>query len=758
MIMRVHIRVCGAVQGVGFRPFVYRLASTLQLAGWVANTGHGVVIEAEGEKDTLDEFVSRVERERPPHSFIQSLEHLFLDPAGYTGFTIRESIAGRGLTALVLPDIATCPDCRAEIFDPANRRYRYPFTNCTHCGPRFSILHRLPYDRANTSMHSFAMCDACREEYENPADRRFHAQPNACPVCGPRCELWNPSGTLSATHDDAVQEAVQGIHDGMIVAVKGIGGFHLTADAQNEDVLRRLRKRKRREEKPLALMVADCDEARRLCEVSAAEERLLQSSEAPIVLLRRHDQVLGTPPAPSVAPGNPSLGIMLPYSPLHHLLLHALARPIVATSGNVADEPICTDEYEAVNRLDGIADLFLVHNRPIVRHVDDSVARIVLGRELLLRRARGYAPLPIPLGVEGPELIAVGGHLKNTVAISKGSNVFLSQHIGDLETPQALEAFKNTMENVGALYDASPTIVVSDLHPEYLSTKHAQSTGLPLVGVQHHYAHVAACMAENQLTGRVLGVAWDGTGYGTDGTIWGGEFLLADERGFTRAGSFRSFLLPGGDTAIREPRRSALGMLFELLGEGLFERADLAPVAACDRQERALLLQMLQRRVNTPRTSSAGRLFDAVASLLGLRQRSSYEGQAAMELEYVAGNASCEGSYALPIGDGSPFELDWGPMMLGIIDDLARGISPSAVAARFHNALADAIASTAMRCGEERVVLSGGCFQNRILTERAVALLRNRGFRPYWHQRVPPNDGGIALGQAYAVLAGGLRR
>ncbi len=756
--LRVRVTIHGAVQGVGFRPFIYRLATELGLAGWVINSAQGVLIEAEGPAPQLDVFLSRIERERPPRAVIQSLEFAFLDPVGYTTFEIRHSDASGAKTVLVLPDIATCDDCLREVFDPADRRYRYPFTNCTNCGPRFSIIEALPYDRPNTTMKAFAMCEACRAEYEDPLDRRFHAQANACPQCGPHLELWDRDGRVLASHHAALEAAAAAIREGAIVAVKGLGGFHLVVDARNEEAVVRLRRRKHRGEKPFALMYPSLDLVKAHCWVSDVEERLLRSPEAPIVLLRRRAQPdkAGEPylPAPAVAPRNPYLGVMLPYTPLHHLLLAELGFPIVATSGNLSDEPICTDEHEALQRLGTIADVFLVHNRPIARPVDDSVVCVVLGAPLMLRRARGYAPLPIHLKDPVPKLLAVGAHLKNTVAISMNREVFISQHIGDLETEPTFGAFRRVIAEFQALYELRPTAVACDAHPDYLSTQFAATCGLPEVRVQHHYAHILACMAENKVEGPVLGVAWDGTGYGLDGTLWGGEFLLVTEKGFRRVAHFRPFRLPGGERAIREPRRAAIGLLYELFGDTLFEMKGLAPVLAFSERERRLLQRMLQRGLNAPWTSSTGRLFDAVASIVGLRQVTSYEGQAAMELEFALYDVETEEAYALEIPPPNthyPLTIDWSPMIQHIIRDVQHGTPVGVIAARFHNALVEAIVAVARQVGEVQVVLSGGCFQNRYLTERAVARLRDEGFRPYWHQRVPPNDGGIALGQVIAA-------
>jgi hydrogenase maturation protein HypF len=755
------VQIRGAVQGVGYRPFVYRLATELGLHGWVLNSASGVFIEVEGPRPLLEQFLLRLSREKPPRSFIQSLESSFLDPCGYSGFEIRESDGGGDKTALVLPDIATCPECLAEVFDRNNRRFLYPFTNCTICGPRFSIITALPYDRPSTTMRGFVMCERCRREYHDPLDRRFHAQPNACSDCGPQLELWNDAGRVLAKREDALLRTSAALREGKIVAVKGIGGFHLMVLAGDEAAVARLRERKHREEKPLALMYSSVDAIRCDCEISELEARLLSSAEAPIVLLQRRS---GGNVAPAVAPGNSQLGVMLPYTPLHHILLRELNAPVVATSGNLSDEPICTDEREALDRLRGIADLLLVHNRPIARHVDDSVVRVMLGRELVMRRARGYAPLPVPLKEHASVILAVGAHLKNTVALSAGANVFISQHIGDLETTQALEAFRGVIDSFKTLFEATPERIACDLHPDYLSTKYAREQALPLSAVQHHFAHVVSCMAENELDGQVLGVSWDGTGFGLDGTIWGGEFLLASRAEFTRVGHLRTFRLTGGSEAIKEPRRCAIGVLYEVFGEDAFDMKDLAPLKGWGDAQLGVIRRMLRQGLNCPVTSSAGRLFDAVAALAGGRQRVNFEGQAAMELEFALAGEKTEEAYPLSVREGltdgdagqrpAVQVLDWEPMVRAVIEDVLAGTSVGRISAKFHNALADGIVELARRAGQQRVVLSGGCFQNRYLTERAVTRLTAAGFRPYWHQRVPPNDGGIALGQLVAAANG----
>ncbi|MBM3127909.1 MAG: carbamoyltransferase HypF [Chloroflexi bacterium] len=801
---RLRVEIHGAVQGVGFRPFVYRLATELALNGWVINDSRGVFIEVEGDEATLARFLERLRNDKPPRAIIHSIDSEWLDAIGYSQFEIRHSDDAGAKTVLVLPDIATCDDCLREVFDPRDRRARYPFTNCTNCGPRFSIIEALPYDRPNTTMRKFALCPDCQREYDDPRDRRFHAQPNACPVCGPKLEVQSSKFKVRSSmlvgddlesrtlnHEprttnleprtlnlEPIAHTAQLLTQGYIVAVKGLGGFLLMADARNADTLARLRERKPRRDKPFALMARDLVQARALVEIDAQAEALLASPESPIVLLRRKPDA---PIADNVAPENPYLGVMLPYTPLHHLLLRALDFPVVATSGNLSDEPICTDENEAVERLGGIADFFLVHDRPIARHVDDSVMTVMAGEPRLLRRARGYAPLPVLLAREIPTILAVGAHLKNTIALSVRNQVFISQHIGDLETPEALNAFERVIADFLQLYEATPIAIAHDLHPDYLSTRWAREAGgegrsdsaaflaprPALLAVQHHHAHLAACLAENRAE-RALGVTWDGTGYGSDGTIWGGEFLLGDAKDFARVAHLRAFRLPGGDAAIKEPRRAALALLWEMYGDAALERDDLAPIRAFSRAERKTLAQMLSRGINAPITTSAGRLFDGIAALIGLHQHVSFEGQAAMAVEYLA-DASVTEAYTLQVKDEggrmkdesfdfaqdpssfilhpSSFILDWESLLRAVLGDLSRGVERGMIAARFHNALVEAIVAVAQKIGEENVALSGGCFQNRLLTERAATRLAQAGFRVLLHQQVPPNDGCIAFGQ-----------
>ncbi|QQS49632.1 MAG: carbamoyltransferase HypF [Acidobacteriota bacterium] len=748
MCQRLRVAIRGAVQGVGFRPFVYRLATELGLPGWVNNSSQGVLIEVEGQREALESFLLRIEPERPPRASIQSLESSFLNPVGYNSFEIVDSDESGEKTVFVLPDIATCTDCLREIFTPSDRRYHYPFTNCTNCGPRFTIIEALPYDRSSTSMKRFRMCPACEREYRDPLDRRFHAQPNACPECGPQLALWDSVGKVMAVRDEALQAAADAIRGGQIVAVKGLGGFHLMTDAGNDDAIYALRERKRREEKPFALMYPSIGCIERDCEVSSLERRLLLSPEAPIVLLKQRS---GNTISRGIAPGNPNLGVMLPCTPLHHLLMAELGFPVIATSGNLSDEPICTDENEALDRLAGIADLFLVHDRPIVRHVDDSIVRVMAGREMVLRRARGYAPMPVHLKAtkDHKVVLAVGAHLKNSIALVAGQEAFISQHIGDLETPQACDAFQRVIESFETLYEAKPDQVVCDLHPDYFSTRFARKNFTDVVPVQHHLAHVLGCLAENEVEGPALGIGWDGTGYGLDGTIWGGEFLRVDGDSFDRVAHFRTFPLPGGDAAVREPRRIALGLLYEIFGDDLHDARDLATLEAFTSSELDLLRQMVEKRINSPLTSSAGRLFDAAASIAGLRQRSRFEGQAAMDLEFAIGNHLTDQDYPIDLKEADHgLILDWEPLIKGLIADARSGIPAETMAAKFHNSMVEAVVGVASRAGLETIALSGGCFQNKYLTERAIRRLLEEGFSPYWHQRIPPNDGGIAFGQA----------
>ena len=748
-IKRLSVVVQGVVQGVGFRPFVARLARELGLFGWVRNTSAGLHIEIEGCTKSLERFLLRVSDDRPPHAAIHSLEFCYLDSVGYREFHIRTSSEDGRATAHIASDIATCTACLEEVFDPGNRRYLYPFTNCTHCGPRFSIVERIPYDRCNTTMRHFTMCEDCREEYENPSDRRFHAEPNACPNCGPHMEWWDDTGCFRIKGHDAIRSAAASLASGDIVALKGLGGVHLLVDARSDRAVNRLRQRKCRDKKPLAVMMPSMEVVSAHCEVSQLERRLLASPESPIVLLRARSTTMVSE---QVAPGNPYLGVMLPYTPIHHILMSILGFPIVATSGNVSGETMCTDEREAVQRLHNIADSYLVHNRLIARHVDDSICRILLGREQVLRRARGYVPLPIQVDIGLEPTLAVGGQLKNSVALGRGKHVYLSQHVGDLDDLQTYAAFRRVLLDMQSFHQVQPTTIGCDVHPSYQSTVYAHQCGIPVLSVQHHVAHMVGCMSENALEGPALGVVWDGSGFGTDATVWGGEFFRATLASHQRVAHLRTFGLPGSEWAVREPRRSALGMLYEYCGDALLAMEDVSTIRAFSERDLKVMLQLLAKKVNTPLTSSVGRMFDAVASLLDLHQQSSFEGQAAMSVEFLSHGEQINDTYPFvlqaAVDDVSDSDVvDWGPMLELLLEDLRAQESVARVATRFQNTLVEMIVAVALKVGLTQVTLSGGCFLNKYLTERAVRRLKQEGFQPYWHRRVPPHDGGLSLGQ-----------
>ncbi|EAZ89957.1 carbamoyltransferase HypF [Crocosphaera chwakensis] len=757
-LKRLKIIIQGAVQGVGFRPFIYRLATELNLKGWVNNSASGVFIEVEGNEIILEHFLARIPQEKPTISFINTVETTWLDPVNYSNFEIRHSSSGEK-TAIVLPDLSTCSDCLQEIFDSNNRRYLYPFTNCTNCGPRYTIIEELPYDRPHTTMKVFTMCKRCQTEYENPLDRRFHAQPNACPNCGPRLQLWNEKGEILANDNNALNLSIDALKEGKILALKGLGGFQLIVNGRNTEAVTELRRRKHRPHKPFALMYASFKGIKIDCEINNLEENLLTSPQAPIVLLKRkNNQSL----SPDVAPNNPYLGVMLPSTPLHHLLLHKLNFPIVATSGNIASEPICIDEQEALQRLENIADLFLVHNRPIIRPVDDSVVRVIAGREMMIRRARGYAPFPLQINdnlltnykknnKHIPNILAVGGHLKNTVAILKKNQVFISQYIGDLTTAEALKSFNQVMKSLKKLYDFEPEMIVCDAHPDYVSSQYAKAQNLPLITVQHHHAHVLSCLANNNLNSSVLGVAWDGTGYGNDQTIWGGEFLLVTGNKYERIAHFRPFKLPGGEQAVKDPKRIALSLLSEVFQD--YDNKKLPFLETISTKEFNLVKQMLSRNLNTPLTSSVGRLFDGVAAMIGICQNVTFEGQGAMALEYMINNLETDESYPYNIkGSVYPLVIDWELMIQSIIEDHFNQISHQKIAAKFHNTLVEIIIDIANRSQQQSILLTGGCFQNKYLTEKAIARLKQEKFTPFWHYNIPPNDGGLALGQIIAGI------
>lgn len=770
---RTHVQVRGIVQGVGFRPFVYNLAHAFGLTGYVYNSSYGVTIEIEGGEAEVGEFLKRLREDPPQLAEISDITLAEMQAQGGRGFSILGSRQEPGEFALVPPDAGTCDACRRDFGDPFNRRYGYPFTNCTHCGPRYTILCDLPYDRATTTMAPFLMCGECQREYEDPLDRRFHAQPNACAICGPSLLLAKSVGRMAP---DLVTRASLGscwfadkdslpiIHQarelllrGNILAVRGLGGFLLACDAGNETAVAALRVRKRRPHKPFALMVRDVEAARTLCNLSAEDEAALVSPRRPIVILRRRpEEKFAANLAPNIAPGDHTLGLMLPYTPLHHLLFSdspetaTAYTALVMTSGNLSEEPIVIANEDAMLQLGDVADWFLLHNRDIATRVDDSVVRTFEGRERVLRRSRGFVPQAIDLGIEMEEVLAFGGELKNTFCLTKGRYAILSQHIGDLENYETMQFFEETLAKLKHAFRVTPVAVAYDLHPGYMSTRMAMA--LPIerkIGVQHHHAHIASCMAENHLRGKVLGVALDGTGWGTDGRIWGGEFLLADFAGFTRRAHLRNVLLAGGDAAVRQPWRMALSYLRDAFGQEM--PAGLKCFAGIEERQVALVDTLLARHIQTVETSSCGRLFDAVAALLGVASEISFEGQAAIALE-AAAEPGIDHCYDFGIEPGEPAVLDFRPVIGAIVKDLSRGRRVGEISARFHNTLSAAIgkvcAGIGASDGVDKVCLSGGSFQNLYLLGRTVVELRRRGFKVFLHAQVPTNDGGLSLGQA----------
>jgi hydrogenase maturation protein HypF len=765
---RKHIQVRGIVQGVGFRPFVYNLAHSLGLTGFVFNSSSGVTIEIEGDGAAVEAFLQTLKENPPQLAEIAEITVSEMALEGGAGFSILGSREEAGEFVLVSPDGGTCDACWSDFGDPANRRYGYPFTNCTHCGPRYTILRDIPYDRAKTTMSAFTMCADCQAEYEDPRDRRFHAQPNACAVCGPSLLLVKSVATASMAaavqylgncwfqDKDSlaiVREARGLLTEGKILAVKGLGGFLLACDATNEAAVAELRRRKRRPHKPFALMVRDLAAARRLCEVSAEDETSLLSPRRPIVILpRRPDATL----ASGIAPGDNTLGVMLPYTPLHYLLfsdspeIKSEWSALVMTSGNLSEEPIVISNHEAMLQLGGVADWFLLHNRDIATRVDDSVVRSFEGRERVLRRSRGFVPQTIDLGVELEEVLAFGGELKNTFCLTKGKYAILSQHIGDLENYETMQFFEETLSNLKHIFRVVPRAAVYDLHPGYMSTRMALASGIEhKIGVQHHHAHIASCMAENHLRGRVLGVAMDGTGFGTDGRVWGGEFLVADFAGFTRRAHLRNVLLPGGDAAVRQPWRMALSYLRDVFGQQIPN--ELQCFQGIDEKQVALVDTMLKRRIQTVETSSCGRLFDAVAALLSVASEVTFEGHAAIALEAMA-DGGVDERYDFEMEEGETMILDFRPVIAAMVKDLSRGRCTGEISAIFHNTLSAAIGEMCGKIGTadgvNRVCLSGGSFQNLYLLGRTVVELRRRGFGVFLHAQVPANDGGISLGQA----------
>jgi hydrogenase maturation protein HypF len=783
---RVRARVEGTVQGVGFRPYVYRLAGELGVAGHVLNDSRGVVVEIEAPAATVEAFLARLPLEAPPLATVERVVAEQLEELGERGFSIRESPSGGEPRAAVTPDSATCADCLAELFDPDDRRFRYPFTNCTNCGPRFTIVRDVPYDRPHTTMAGFEMCAACRAEYENPADRRFHAQPNACPRCGPRARLAASDGSdfEDPGARDAIEATARALLAGAIVAVKGIGGFHLACLARDEDAVAELRARKHREDKPFALMAPSAAAARELVDMSPADEEMLLSRARPIVLAARRPAA-GV--AAAVAPGAPELGVMLPYSPLHHLLLSDVGEPLVLTSGNVSDEPIAYRDDDARDRLAPIADLFLVHDRPIETRTDDSVVRVVDGAPRLLRRSRGYVPASLPLPVDcGSHLLACGAELKNTFAVAKGGRAWVGHHVGDLKNYETLSSFVTGIDHFQRLFAVEPEVIAHDLHPDYLSTRYAEELDGPrLIGVQHHHAHLAACLAEHGEPGRAVGAIFDGSGYGPDGTVWGGELLIGGLDDFERVGCLFPVRLPGGDAAVRQPWRMACAWLAASCGDqpplALGVRGRVKP------ERWRQVSELVRSGVASPLTTSVGRLFDAVAALASIRSEVNYEGQAAIELEAAAdpgestaypfpvrvgeeagaalaidpADADAPLMFDAPVPAGARLVLDARPAVRAVASDVELGVPAASVSARFHNALAAATASacelTATRSGVETVVLSGGVFQNRLLLRRTARLLRRAGMRVLAPERLPANDGGISYGQL-AIASARLER
>jgi len=777
------IHITGIVQGVGFRPFVYGLAVRYALTGWVRNTSAGVDIEVDGKPEALDSFANSLKSEFPPLARIDTFDVTFGTPRGFVEFEIVHSEAVAGAFQPISPDVSICPDCLCELFDPSDRRYRYPFINCTNCGPRFTIITDIPYDRPNTTMSLFGLCPDCATEYANPLDRRFHAQPVACPVCGPSVwlevsnEKRETRNSSSATHDSflhddaALMEAQRLLADGRIVAVKGLGGFHLACDATKSAAVAELRHRKLRVDKPFALMMADLAEIERHCFVNHAERELLESRQRPIVLLRRRPE---STVVAEVAPEQATLGVMLPYTPLHYLLFakETGIQPLVMTSGNLSEEPIATDNDEARQRLSFLADAFLMHNRVIRTRCDDSVVRVMNNKlasnesedtrdsspvsRYFLRRSRGYAPDPIQLPYQVPPILATGPELKNTFCLTRERYAFLSHHIGDMENYETLRSFEDGVEHFERLFRIRPEAIAYDLHPNYLSTRyalqHSQQDNLPALGVQHHHAHIAACMADNGLDGShpVIGLAFDGTGYGEDGAIWGGEFLVADYKGYQRLFHLAYFPLPGGDAAIKRPARTALALLWSL---GMDWDDWLAPVRDLCFEERQALRIQLERGLNTPRTSSLGRLFDAAAALAGVRQKVNYEAQAAIEFE-AALDPSEAGAYRFEVRDGT---VEAGEAFRALVADVHIGVSIPTISARFHNGLAElsrrVCAEIRRQTGIGEVALSGGVWQNMALLERTAHGLDKDGFIIYLHRQVPANDGGISLGQALVGAA-----
>ncbi len=762
MSYRLHIKIEGKVQGVGFRPTVYRYAVQNKLTGWVSNTSSGVILEVQGKRADVKSFTATLRKFPPSRSEITNIQIIKIKPQKETSFKVLSSIAGKEMKTRISPDIAVCKDCLKELFDEKDRRYLYPFINCTNCGPRFTIIKNIPYDRTNTTMKEFKMCKSCQSEYDNPSDRRFHAQPNACEICGPQISLiQNSKGKRQnlETGKDAIKKTVELLKRGKIVAIKGLGGFHLACDALSDKAVKTLRSRKYREDKPFALMAKDLKTIKRYCEVSPEEEKLLLSWKCPIVLLKKKN---GSSVSKHIAPNNKYLGFMLPYTPLHHLLFSKLS-VLVMTSGNISDEPIAYDNDEAIQRLKNIADYFLIHNRDIYIRSDDSVTRIFppTKKEFVLRRSKGYTPDPVVVRTPNMSILAVGAHSKNTFAILKGNEVILSHHIGDMENVETYNSFVKGIELFKKLLEVEPKIIAHDLHPEYFSTQYAKSSGLSTIPIQHHHAHIASVMADNMLDNRkVIGIAFDGTGLGTDGNLWGGEFLIADYVDFKRFAHLKYIPLPGGEKAIKEPWRIAFSELYSIFGNKLWE-LDINFVKKLDKKKSKVLQRMLDQGINISLTSSVGRLFDAVASLIGIRDTVNYEGQAAIELEMAIEESPKSKvktqNYGYTIKkDKDIYIIDMEETIRGIVEDLKRRSPKEVISLKFHNTIVELVVEMAKKIrkdtGLKEVALGGGVFQNMFLLTNAYNELKKVGFKVYIHAKVPTNDGGLSLGQA--VIAG----
>ncbi|MBS0013254.1 MAG: carbamoyltransferase HypF, partial [Desulfobacterales bacterium] len=744
----------GIVQGVGFRPYIYQLASGHDLKGSVINTAFGVRVHVEGRPENVEDFRRAVAAKAPPMARIHEIVEQKSQPRGFSDFTIGTTNRGQSNSrTLICPDTAVCEDCRAEMRDPEDRRYKYPFINCTNCGPRYTIVHDLPYDRPYTTMKHFEMCDQCRAEYHDPSSRRFHAQPNACPVCGPRAAVCDSTGEKIPCADPIAHAADQ-LKTGAIVAIKGLGGFHLAADAANPDAVARLRRKKGRAEKPFAVMAPNLEQVRAFARISPEEQDLLTSCQRPIVLVEKKQPHCI---CEAVAPDNPYFGVMLTYTPLHDLLLDHGFAALVMTSGNKAGEPIVMDNESAFLSLGRLADCFLIHDRDICVRADDSIVRHVAGRQRVIRRSRGYAPAPLALDRRCPQILACGAELKNTVCLTKDENAFLSQHIGDLENPEAFDFFQSTMDHLRHILDITPEVVAHDMHPDYMSTRYALAQpAVRHVAVQHHHAHVVSCMAENRISGTVIGLAFDGTGYGTDGRIWGGEVLAADQESFVRAAHLQYVPMPGGNAAVADPRRMAAGWLHQTFGNQ-WVNLDLECVRSRDPEELAVLSRMIEKQVNSPLTSGMGRLFDTVAAISGVHSGLvEFEGQAAMKLEAAAGRhpellePKAAYPYALLADTNGAIELR--PLIRAVVDDVQAGRTAAEISRRFHSTLVYLFSQICDQIrgsqGLNRVVLTGGVFQNAYLLGIMSAKLEAMGFSVYTHRLVPANDGGISLGQA----------